>query len=413
MRRVDAESKRVGLIVGAIGSATCLAGLCALAAGTPVSLAQATTDTSARAAAACTVHADKVAAPGVLVLGETVDITLTVKATCQVESPLHIVLVLDASSSMAGEPSRPMKEAAVRFVRKLDMAIHRDTMVGVVQFNSSATKLCELTNDAGRVEGCIRRIGADGGSAIDAGIREGLKVLLRGRSDFSSRDVRQVMVVLADGDNNAGCPPVLQAANQAKGSGVLLATVCVGPGCDAPCLQAAATSAGHFFHAQVEGDLMRVFERVYEEIVGVGLRRLTVVDTLPDNMRLVPNSALPAPKDFSPNGDQIEWEANFVPRTGLTMTFRVEPLQPGRWPTNVEATGDYVDNSGERGSLVFPVPVVVALMPGPLTPPIGPPPTPTDTPRPPTATTVPPTATPTPTRTPVPGRVWLPSVERS
>ncbi len=127
-------------------------------------------------------ESNKVAYPNVLLLGEETNITLTVRALCAPEAfPLHIVLVLDASGSMAGQKNQELKAAVKQMVRELDLDERPLIQMGIVQFNSTAKALCQLTNDAGRLSSCANKVGANGGTAIDLGIREGLKVLTRGR----------------------------------------------------------------------------------------------------------------------------------------------------------------------------------------------------------------------------------------
>ena len=147
----------------------------------------------------CVPESNKVAYPNVLLLGEETNITLTVRALCAPEAfPLHIVLVLDASGSMAGQKNQELKAAVKQMVRQLDLGNRPLIQMGIVEFNTTANTLCQLTNDAGRLSSCANKVSANGGTAIDLGIREGLKVLTRGRPRDRS-DVREIMVVLSDG----------------------------------------------------------------------------------------------------------------------------------------------------------------------------------------------------------------------
>ena len=119
---------------------------------------------------ACIAVRDKFANPGVILLGETVDVTLTVTALCAGEAfPLHIVLVLDASGSMSGEPNREMKKAARELIKRLDMRNNPSTKVGVVSFNTSANTLCQLTDSSSRANSCVNKVGAAGGTSIGNG----------------------------------------------------------------------------------------------------------------------------------------------------------------------------------------------------------------------------------------------------
>lgn len=344
----------------------------------------------------------KTVSPTVLLLGERTKIALRSHFVCPaVRCPLHLVFVLDGSGSMAGSPMKEMKQAAIELVRSLDMLNNPDTQVGIVAFNSQARAYTSLTNNEARVVSAIGKVSAGGGSAIDLGIREGLKVLLRGGSRGRTCH-SDVMVVLSDGQNDAGCAPVLQAANTVKGQGILLITVCVSSRCDEQCMRQAATSPRYFYKVENARQLEQVLAEIRDRIGALAIAQLRIRDVLPDNMRLVPDSIVPDPEDVSVAGDVVDWVIPWVPRDGVTVSLEVEPLEPGYWPTNVEATGELWDVNGDTGTHTFSVPWVKVLEAQPH-------PTSAVT-RTPSATPTPtPTSTPTPTATPQrPRPLYLP-----
>jgi len=281
-------------------------------------------------------------------------------------------------------------------IERLDMAENPATKVGVVSFNTTARTHCQLTNQQNRAVGCVNQVGAGGGTRIDRGIEEGMKVLRRGRNKEADREsIREVMIVLSDGGNNAGCPPVLQAAGSAKSQGVLVITVCVGNDCDTSCMRRAATSPRYFFEARNASALGQVFDRIREDIINIFLRKLTVVDILPSNMHYILDAGDSAPK-WDENLRELEWQTVQVPKQGVTYTARVEPKEVGFWPTNVEAKGTFLDNKNRSGEFTFEVPYVTVLNPNVQGTPSAPPPPPTYTP------------TPPPTPTPRPRPIYLP-----
>ena len=356
---------------------------------------------------ACIAVNKKEASPDVILLGETVDVTLTITALCSGEQfPLHIVLVLDASGSMTGDPEREMKKAAKELVRNLNMKDNPATQVGVVAFSNTADIKCQLTNTSGRVTGCINSIRSGGGTSIDAGIKRGMQVLSSGRSGFSSSDeIREVMVVLSDGENNSGCGPVEAEANRAKGQGVLVITVCVGTGCDTACMRRVATSARYFFEARNPRELTQVFEAIRKSFQNIILKQMSVIDNIPANMQFIVDSDEPPAKDTGTDYDQLSWQTSFIPKSGVTYTFRLKPLEVGYHPTNNGASGEFRDNKNRTGRFTFRDPWILVLNPEPLSTPTAPPtPTPTNT----TGPTLTPTPTPTPTNTPTPGPIYLP-----
>lgn len=254
-----------------------------------------------------------------------------------------IVLVLDASGSMAGQPSAKLKDAARDMVTALDLAAHPDTRIGVVIFNTSARTHCQLSNDTGRVHGCINRIGANGGTAIDRGITEGLEVLRLG--DPTRRPgLRQVMVVLSDGENNDGCAPVERAADAAKGTGLRLISVCVGGGCDSVCMQRIASGPGDYGDVPFFDDLHRYFQQVATQLrAEPAIAALEIQLELPAQLGYVPGSAKPAPV-VGPDG-LLRWEIDQLDRDGLSLDFALEILGPGSDPLRARIRFDLVDGS--------------------------------------------------------------------
>ncbi len=353
----------------------------------------------------CVVAVTKTVAPGSVLLGEEVTVTLGVVADCPDECPLHIVLVLEASENMAGSPTMEMKAATADFVRALKLADNPSTEVGVVEYNSTATIVSQLTNNEARIVGGIRRIDARGGVRIDLGIRSGLQVLTHGRGGLPEC-TKQVMIVLARSPNVTGCDSVLRAANEAKSQGVLLVTICFDSRCDATCMRQAATSPRWYYEAKDHSELATVFEDMRKRIQEHLLTQLNVIDKLPDNMRYVAGSAKPAPVSLSAGGAQIAWRSYFAGTRGITYSLVVLPQQVGHHPTNEIARVDFLDQHGAAGSQTFSVPLVMVHGPASNTPAMpGTPATPTasgssatpTTPQPTATGGTPPTATPTAT----------------
>jgi hypothetical protein len=71
--------------------------------------------------------------------------TLGVQSTSAV-TERYSVLVLDTSGSMRGTPLTRTKQAAVKFCEQV-LAAEGDNYVAVVSFNTSATTVCNFSND--------------------------------------------------------------------------------------------------------------------------------------------------------------------------------------------------------------------------------------------------------------------------
>jgi uncharacterized protein YegL len=335
----------------------------------------------------CVVDIRQRARPDMLLLGETTSVTITVKPTCAgARPPMHIVLVLDASGSMGGGPTQQMKDAAYRLLDLLDLPNHPDTRVGVVEFNSFARPLCQLTNVEGRVRGCINKVGAGGGTSIQKGLTEGLKVTRTGRNAFGVGKIFEMMIVLTDGEDNEGCQPVIKAAKLVKDEEILVASVCLGGGCDRACMRQVASSTSYFYSVDNPADLLPAFEGIAASILSHKLFRMTLVAELPEDMIYLENSSQP-PSEVSADRQRLEWQQSFVPEQELSFSFDVRPQKLGFRRLTTGVILDFVDLVG-RGGQATARPAWVSVF-GPFSPPPNhSPPTPI------------PTLTPTPTPTP-------------
>lgn len=312
----------------------------------------------------CRLQTAKVAGPVVVELGATVGITLSVRPDCAADpSPLHLMLVLDGSGSMAGEASRQLQAAAGAFVDGLALDGGPGTRVGVVEIGLPSRSLCPLSADRAAVQDCIARLGAAGGSDIGGAIALAREALRLGRAGIADRAaLREVILLVADGPNDTGCEPVLAEARAAKAQRVLIATTALGDAADAPCLRNAASSERYFFQAGRPGDLDGMFQAMHGRLALVHLQTLSVQDNLPANMAYVSGSAAPA---ASWAGRRLTWDFSAVGPEGVTMTFQVRPTEPGIHPTNSSAVAIAVDRQGNAITDSFPVPQVSVIdLPG-------------------------------------------------
>jgi Mg-chelatase subunit ChlD/DNA-binding beta-propeller fold protein YncE len=333
------------------------------------------------AATACRSYPDKRAAPGEILLGETVQVRLTVRGGCGTDvaaRPLDILLIIDRSGSMDGDKIRRAREAAMDFIGEVELG---PSQVGLVSFNTAANLNAPLTIDEARLRRAITALRAEGGTRIDQG-------LLAARGELARRGrpgVAAVFILLSDGYNNAGPQPVLREAESAKRAGVEIFTINIQG--DAALMQAVATDPAHYFAPDNARLLYGIFETIAQRITtSVLYRTITVTDQVPANMRYLDGSAVP-PAEFNPATRTLRWTLADVPFNGFGLRYALQPLAAGTWPTNVVAWGDFQDGFDRPGRVSFPVPRVRVLAPTPRVPPKDPSPTP-------------PPPTPTPARRP-------------
>jgi uncharacterized protein YegL len=194
-----------------------------------------------------------------------------------------------------------------------------------------------------------------------------------------------------------------------------------------------AWPAGNYRPAGTPQDLLEVFTAEGRELSArVLMASVVVTDRIPSNMRYIAGSASPT-AEVLPDGGRadalLRWTFRDVALGGLpALSYRLQPLDSGVWPTNVEAVADYVDGLGYTGRSVFGVPFVAVIgptataeptptfLPASPTPSVTDTETPSPTPTPTASATPPETASPTPTALPTatsaPEPIYLPYAHR-
>jgi len=417
--------------------------------------------------APCEVTPGKVAAPARLPLGATTGVTLVLAGDCgAAHEMLDVVLAIDASCMMTGDRLAKVREAGARFVEA--MVQPRDR-IAVVSFNDvagGARLRAPLTDDKGALKSVLASFGTDcqpirffpdrrSDARMSDGLRAGREALFgpAGRAGAGKVLVlvspsafdREVVERLFGRWIADAAPPGVTEREHAMWEawrlweeGVRAYTVGVGepqagigpPPAPTPDLQSThppdqgllasmANPAGAYRMALAPGDLVAVYADLGRELSRrVLFQTLVITDRVPANMRLLPGSVRP-PAQVQPDGT-LKWTFTDVPLTGPPpLTYALEPLQSGRWPTNLDARAAYTDGLGYQGEAVFPVPEVEVIGPTPSatwTPEATPTDrpaataTPSETPTPspsPTGTTSP-TRAPTRARTPRPAPIFLP-----
>lgn len=106
-----------------------------------------------------------------------------------------IVVVLDRSGSMRGEPLEQTKEAATKFV---DTVMQKDSRVSLVTYDSSATVNCSLTRNGEYLKTAINQVEAGGSTNIYDAMEYADKML------SMSCAKKKIIVLMTDGLPNSG-----------------------------------------------------------------------------------------------------------------------------------------------------------------------------------------------------------------
>lgn len=329
---------------------------------------------------ACRVAGTKGAAPRRVVLGHAVEVSITLRAACPGASRFEgadVLLVVDRSGSMApGGKIDTAKAVAVRLARAFADAPHR---VGLVTFAGDARLDAPLAAGwdvgspppAAALAAILSAMPAEGTTDLAAALELAHATLGAARRPKAI----PLAVVISDGRSDTSATADALAAD-----GILVASVIVGDDADRYGLESIAAAADLVFDAGAPGAAAAIHRRLLTTIYGAVAGDWAIDDALGAQVELVANSPLPA---AGRSDDRLLWARPILPPGGITLTYRVRPLAPGRINTNRFAWADYTDADGARRRYVLPIPVVDVITPTP-------------------------SPTPTATATPVPPRVYLP-----
>lgn len=197
------------------------------------------------------------------------------------ELPLNLCLVLDRSGSMSEKPLEMVKEAAIRLIEKL----RPEDRVSVVTFDHRAKVIVsnQLATNLESIKQKIRMMVADGGTAIDEGLRLGLKEVASHNLHCVSR-----IFLLTDGENEHGdnnrC---LKLAALAAEYNVTIDALGFGEHWNQDVLEQIADSAqGTLVYIEEPNQAVQEFERLFARAQSVGLTNSSLTVELMPKVRL-------------------------------------------------------------------------------------------------------------------------------
>ncbi len=139
---------------------------------------------------------------------------------------VDIVLVLDISTSMKGEDFRPRNRLEEAKAQAGEFILRREAdRIGLVAFAGQAFTQCPLTLDHDLLAEFLAQVKmgvVEDGTAIGSAIATAANRLRESKAES------KVMVLLTDGDNNAGNVDPLTAARAATAMGIKIHTIGVG-----------------------------------------------------------------------------------------------------------------------------------------------------------------------------------------
>jgi Mg-chelatase subunit ChlD len=185
--------------------------------------------------------------------------------------PVHersdIALVIDSSSSMTGQKIEDAQEAALAFVRLIDLAPGR-SQVAFVRFDREAEVVRELSSARALIEAVIRNVSVRSGTHIDKGLRTALGEL---QSPRHLKRNAQVLILLTDGVQTGTPGEELRAAAEVHAAGVMVYTIGLGADVDAATLRTIAGVDDRYYLAPDSGDLARIYGEIARDLTCPGV----------------------------------------------------------------------------------------------------------------------------------------------
>ncbi|MEH2405677.1 vWA domain-containing protein [Nostoc sp.] len=286
-------------------------------------------------------------------------ISISAKAENQDRNvPLNLCLILDHSGSMNGRSLETVKKAANRLVDRLNPS----DRLSVVVFDHRAKVLVpsQSVEDPEKIKQQINRLSADGGTAIDEGLRLGIEELAKGKKDTVSQ-----AFLLTDGENEHGdnnrC---LKFAQLAASYNLTLNTLGFGDNWNQDVLEKIADAGlGTLSYIQKPEQVVDEFNRLFSRIQTVGLTNAYLLFSLMPNVRL---AELKPVAQVSPDTIELplqqETDGRFAVRLGDLMKdaerMILANIYLGQLPTGEQAIANvqvrYDDPAANKVGLVTP-----------------------------------------------------------
>lgn len=292
-------------------------------------------------------------------------VTLAITAAPDIISnPTDIVLVLDRSGSMAGEPLSAMKIGAKTFIDIIDEAtdsskdgqIGSGSRMGVVSFSSTAVADTQLITSVDALKNAVDGLTAGGSTNHADAFTKAMELFEPASSNA------KVIVLFTDGNTTAGAPPApVAAAARAQGITIYCIGLIGSDGLDIDALNNWATDpdTSHVAVTPDLADLEELFAELAANISKAGATNIQIKEMVTSDF--VITSILPPAKGTAEQLDDhtLRWK---IQELGVTLSesavleffIRHVGQEPGIKLVNESIT--YSDNEGNV--VTFPEPKV-------------------------------------------------------
>jgi uncharacterized protein YegL len=227
--------------------------------------------------------------------------------------PLDIVLLVDASQSMEGEPLQQSVMAVEAFLEQIDLTMHN---VALLLFSGLIEEAQPLTNDLTRLQALLRRASAQDGTAIDVALHAGREEL---RSSRRRPGTSALIILLSDGGSDPAT--ALEEARLASEDGIPIVVVGFkGTDFNEALLRQLATS-GFYRLAQVPEDLATLFQDLADQLNRLIATDVRIREPVNPVFEVVQESIMPQATILQ---QDVEWHLAWLTGEGTSPEERMK-----------------------------------------------------------------------------------------
>ncbi|MGQ9681912.1 MAG: VWA domain-containing protein [Anaerolineae bacterium] len=264
------------------------------------------------------------AASGLAYCGTPLPVRLTLGCThlpyCPqpVQPPVDLLLVLDRSGSMQGQPMAEAKRAIEALLANLDRRVHR---AGLLAFNDTPVLVSPPSQDVEGLRRAMDGLEADGGTDLAGALTAAL-------SSLGEVPAKKVAIVLTDGQT-ADPPAVAAGARSLEAAGVqVIAVGFVSPEYRPDVLAGIASSPDDLFAVADPRQFEAIFRRISLMLNAPVGYDLQVRESL-NTDAFQPHGPLAA-RINAAGGSTLPWSSTIIPSTGMGLTYELMPRRLGR-----------------------------------------------------------------------------------
>ncbi len=353
-------------------------------------------------------------------LCDSPEVSVTLGITCPPVLPVHLVIAIDRSKSIA-DPAvsqiiKDIQRSAREVIDALDFEAHPENKIGVLSHGFRVTVETELTHQKSRAIGAINGVkyqandlGEDPAKAVD----EARKML---EDDRGTGSPLEIILLYGDGCDAsvAGCAAASKrAAAQADSRGMAVMLMCYKDSTRETCATSYRQMASqNNYYFENESQIPNRVTDLTDQGKQLKVDALAFLEKLAPGFSFVAGSGVPAPQV---SGQDLTFNfKDLLPGQVISAKYRVQPKAEGKQPLRGASTVNLTDSLNRAGD-----PLTVPSHEVSVGPCVVETPTPTTTPTTPATATRTPSATPrasdtpaatrTPADTPVPTQTRTPT----